>query len=546
MSRRLSAWLLPFLLAQPAWAATEAERQAWVLATTGPEGSAFGQARADAVSVSRRLMGAGFSVTRRENADPATLRLTDRVAPLVLLYFSGPVTVVDGETWLLSGPEALAAPVEAPADPAATPASATPQGWPLGETVRALREAGAVQVIAVIEACHQPGPGFAPLPAAAADLPVTEATSAGPATGLPGITPTTLPYPQDVVFLLSAEPGQPCATGDAATARLTERFVTALEQPGQDFLTAFDALPGQGWVEARLEHRLPPLVPAQVAGTSAGDLLRSLPPEEATRLGGLWNTVPDNGLQLVPVSATGRAGTGTPGAPGTGIPGTGTAATPAVAAGGETGISLIPVSASARIAARPTPEGLPRPSVIVGEIGITEDQPASGGETTATSLRSMSRTDRLAMREAGAAEFDALVQSGAFDPAPAELVAAIQTELREARCYSGGIDGRWGAGSRGGVTAFFGQRKASVPSTEPDLVLFRALLAGDAVQCPAQVAATPRSSGGTGTAARASGSSSSRPAATGSSTASTAAKPTAPAASGGKKIDASSVGLAIR
>ena len=49
----------------------------------------------------------------------------------------------------------------------------------------------------MIEACHQPGPGFAPLPAAAADLPVTEATSAGPATGLPGITPTTLPYPQD-------------------------------------------------------------------------------------------------------------------------------------------------------------------------------------------------------------------------------------------------------------------------------------------------------------------------------------------------------------
>jgi hypothetical protein len=486
--------ILSIALAQPAFAGSEAERQAWVLATTSQDGTALALPSTDAIAVSRRLMAAGFTVTRRENADPSALPLTVGRAQIVVLYFSGPVTTLGNETWLLSG----SAQIEGP-----------PQGWPLFATVRALRDGGAQQVVAVIEGCHVAGEGFAALPEG---QPQTTGAETGPS-----------PYPGDVVFLFSAPPGQPCAASDAAP-RLTDRVVAALATPGNDFLSALESLPGQGWIEARLNHRLPPLVPALPAAANAGsDLLRSLPVAEAERLKAAWGaTAVASDLLIVGPETTLPAGP------------------PSPSSGSDSGLALIPVSAT-RIAARPTPAGLPRPSVIVGEIGNGTNPPDSAAASAQSTLGSLGREERLAMRASDPVGFDSLVDSGAFDPAPADIITALQTELRDSRCYSGAIDGDWGPGSRAATAAFFQERKSEVPSTDPDLVLFRAILAGEPVECPVRAVAAPAASAGSGS----SGSGGSRSSTAASSGGGAAAPAPAPAKSA-PKIDANAVGLVIR
>lgn len=473
-----------------------AERQAWVLATTTHDGATLEQPRADALSISRRLMAAGFDVARRENADPQSLGLTEAVSPLVVLYFTGPVQEVAGETWLLSGA-------------GTAEAADAPSGWPLAATVRALREAGAQQVVAIIEGCHVPQARFAPLPAA------LEATTGAEAS-----------LPEDVLFLFSTAPDQACAAA-AEGPRLTERVTKALATPGADFLEAFAATSGQGWLESRLAHRLPPLVPALTV--SAGQA--ALPQEEIARLQAAWQS---SGHAPVVDLAIRDAGTTAPPASGT----------RPVAEGGSD-VSLITVSASARLAARPTPAGRPRPSVIVG---LAEGAEAAGSETgdsgsDTTALREISRSDRLALRAADPAEFETLVDSGAFDPDPAALVAAVQTELQAANCYRGRVDGRSGPGTRRAVESYFNERKAAAPATEPNLVLYRAILAGDPVTCPAPAVAASRPASGNSSAGnrpRGNSGSAARPAASSSRPAATQ---TAPAQGG---INANSVGLSIR
>ncbi len=538
MSRKLLSLTLPlcFALAAPVAGATMQERLAWVLATTGENGTA----RADAAAMSRRLMAAGFSVTRRENATPAALDLTAQVAPVVVLYFSGPVARIGDETWLLSAPLAE---------------GALPQGWPLNETVRQLRAAGAQQVVAMVEGCAQPGAGFAPLPARA-DAAVDATT--GVQIDAP---PAETAYPEDVVFILSTPAGEDCAalTGPSLTDRLTK----ALSQPGADFLEAFAQAEGAGWIEARLAHQLAPLVPAipsQLGGTgSAEEMLRSMPPEEAARLRPLWEA---SGLLVgaaqaatpadssMVIEAAGRITPGTGSAP--------TLATPvatsavATAATGD-GFSLISVSAGARIAARGPAAGLPQPSIIVGEIGLAEDLPAPETapegliDTTAT-LRNLPRAERVALRKQDAAGFDVLVDSGVFDPPPAELVRALQTELQAAGCYRGGIDGSWGNGSITAVASFFRERGTDSPGSSPSNVLYRALLSGEEVACPVPVAAPAAA-----TAARPNGggnggnrSATTQPAGNRGSGTATAATREQPRDTGKPQINLNSVGLNVR
>ena len=185
--------------------------------------------------------------------------------------------------------------------------------------------------------------------------------------------------------------------------------------------------------------------------------------------------------------------------------------------------------------------------MIVGEIGSESDLPAPGDDATASGFSGMARAARLELRAADPAEFDALVDSGAFDPAPAGLVPALQSELREARCYDGAIDGQWGPGSQAAVRVFFRERGAPPPETGPGLALYHALLAGEAVRCPAPAVAratAPATARPAGGAARTGAASAARPAAGAAPTGNGGAAAAPP--QGGRRIDPRSVGLGIR
>ena len=458
------------------------DRLAYVLASIRAEG-----ARGDAMTVSRALIGAGVSVIRRENPDPASFDLA-AVAPLTLLYFSGPTAQVAGETWLLAEPL-----------PQPLPEGQAPKGWPLHATLAALKARGALQVVAVVQGCHAPDqvgafappplPPLAPLDPAAAELPP--------------------PDPLDeTLILLAADPAQPCAAAPKGQ-RLTDRFLAATASGAEDLAAAFAAQPGQGWMDNRLRHRLPAPVMLPVEGPATADaaaaLLRSLPADEATRLQSLWaaSAAPVAAASpiLSPDTAAASPLIDTPKP----VAQSGAASplldpTPASARNGTTtgagGLRLVEVSARALLAARPTAAGLPRPSVIVGEIAPTPasfdatgaDQPAASA-----SLYGMAAAERASLRAEDATGFAALVESGAFDPAPGEVAAALQTELARMNCYTARIDGDWGNGSRGAVDRYFTARRTEAPTREATLELYRSIIAAEDVACPVvREAATPR------------------------------------------------------
>ncbi|HRK43970.1 MAG TPA: hypothetical protein PLH11_13115, partial [Gemmobacter sp.] len=157
---RLGGLMTGFILgglASGGMQAAAQDRLAYVLASTGSEAGSRA-ARADAMTVSRALISAGVSVIRRENPDPASFDLgatLGAVAPLTMIYFSGPTAQVGGETWLLAEP--LAQPL---------PEGQAPKGWPLHATLARLKARGALQVVAVVQGCHEPGQAgaFAPPP----------------------------------------------------------------------------------------------------------------------------------------------------------------------------------------------------------------------------------------------------------------------------------------------------------------------------------------------------------------------------------------------
>ncbi|SOC10540.1 hypothetical protein SAMN05877809_105140 [Rhodobacter sp. JA431] len=491
----------------PGAAAWAQDRVGYVLVTTKAGGGELKQARQDGMAVSRAMIGAGVTVIRRENADPANFAF-GTVAPLTILYFSGPTLAQGGETWLL-------------APGAQSQTGGRPEGWPLSATVKALKARGALQVVVVIEGCHTAGSGFAELPAPPPafdpEPEVDAATDAAPENAPPALPllPRVDPL-AETVFFLPADPAQGCPAEAAAEPRLTDRFLSALGSGRSDLAEAFAAAPGAGWADNRLLHRLPAPV-AQVASTGVAApyadraaLLRSLPPEQAEELAALWQKLDampraagGSGTILTTPSGTGPVSpltTSSPVSPLSPVSPvsplvSAPAVTPAAVRPGG-GLRIVDVSARVLLAARPTAEGLPRPSVIVGQIAPTEaafrpdeDIPLTPEEPQALTISGLSAEDRAAMRAEDATAFAALVESGAFDPPPGQLVAAIQAELQRMACYTARVDGQWGNGSRGAVDRYYAERGTQAPTREPTLVLWRHILTAEDVTCPAPVRA---------------------------------------------------------
>ncbi len=156
----------------------------------------------------------------------------------------------------------------------------------------------------------------------------------------------------------------------------------------------------------------------------------------------------------------------------------------------------VPIPASAT-QARPVPGagGLPRPSIIVGVIAPTDASfPIAAAPTGPVSGAAIEYSDldgRRSLRDRDPELFATLVETGAFDPPPVELVIALQTELARMNCYNAGIDGSWGPGSRGAVGRYFEQIDSAAPSQDPDIAIFRQIMLRDDVTCPAVVRAAP-------------------------------------------------------
>ena len=148
-------------------------------------------------------------------------------------------------------------------------------------------------------------------------------------------------------------------------------------------------------------------------------------------------------------------------------------------------------------AARPVPGagGLPQPSIIVGLIAPTEASFATATETPGPVAGSIIAFDdiagRRALRDSDPDTFASLLQAGAFDPPPDEIVVALQTELTRMSCYTSTIDGQWGPGSRAAVGRYYEQIGGAAPSQDPDVSIFRQIALRDDVTCPA-VQAAPR------------------------------------------------------
>ena len=63
------------------------------------------------------------------------------------------------------------------------------------------------------------------------------------------------------------------------------------------------------------------------------------------------------------------------------------------------------------------------------------------------------------------------------------LVRDIQTELRRVGCYSGRLDGSWGAGSKYAVRAFLQNVNSGLPTNQPDQFMLQLLRAQKGVVC---------------------------------------------------------------
>ena len=430
------------------------ERLAYVI------GNGADQPAKDAVAVSRALLGLGFDVIRRADVSPASLPLGNRAARTVALYFSGPTAIEDGRTRLMA---------------------ADGTGWDLLDTARGFRASGADQVLVFVQTCHTDDAGVAPLP--------TDDMSG-------------------IFMALSASAEEGCASSNAP--RFTDRVLVALATPDTPISAAFDASGGAGVAVSNLTA---PLIlwqsETQNITLSEDDMkvLDRLAPADRDRMRALWQSAGLMGEASSPapqvkkvenetIVLTGRVAAVDMGA----------VIAPAAVAKVEPvsftpstgGVQIFNAAPRSEVAALPTAAGLPRPSVIVGR--IQSDDPAqaatqTGGALTGTALDGSNFEARQTIRSQDAELYAELVNSGAFDPAEAQLAVALQTELKRMGCYTGGIDGDWGPGSQGSVDRYFQQIGETPVSRAATIDLFRTIALRDDVTCPRVVqarAAQPR------------------------------------------------------
>lgn len=429
----------------------------------------------NAVMVSQSLLGLGFGVERLENINAAEHPLGRKSAGTVLLFFSGLIAVEGNRTILLSVNQD---------DPE------EPTGWVLDEVVKSYQQAGAQRVLVFLDTCH------------------TEAGEAGHRQASALDVPNTLQAQ-------TAAPGQSCPDNNTAKSGFTTALVEALLTPDTtlpDVLSDNAAI----WVSSQLAGSFS-LHAGREKNTELSkrdlEMLDRLSEQDRNKLLDLWrragivkgNPSTAGSPTVITIVKSDTVILTDPVQP-VAISPTLTSATNILAdqtlRQAPNTVRIFTASATPKRQFKPTTAGLPTPSIIVGIIK-PEDSFANptelGAAISGTEMGGLDYKARQKMRADNPELFNRLLTSGAFDPPENAIAGAIQTELARMGCYSSGIDGIWGNGSRAAVDRYYA-RIGSAPATrEPVIELYRQLLRKDDVTCPvSQTAArtTPRGTGG--------------------------------------------------
>ncbi len=503
-----SVFGLLMLLAGPAMAQ---HRVALVIAGTTTGDGAVPSARDDALSVSEALFGLGFQVTRLEN--PSADRLRAATAELgkdtspVVVYFVGHAFARSGVNYVQTG--------TLPGDDS--------RAVPLSGMISDLQKGGRTQTLLVLDTCH--GAVSQTLPDQGALAPIENKP--------------------DLFVILPQAPGKPCPADRAeglaqiflnrisvAGAELSETFPVSVETPSEQaaikpeaedsapeapVLTPAEApvgtdTPANGiWVSSTLATPFVFRAAQNGMQLTAEDyrMLDNLAPEAREKMLAFWAEngiavagetsvfpAPPQTLVVSPISPVIEAIS---------------VLSPVTAANATTitGSVLTPEQVVVLNATTPAPRtpravpgtgGLPQPSIILGGFVPTLagfEVPAAGTQdyTDLAARRALRSTDPVA--------FENAVTSGAYDPPQPELARAMQTELSRMNCYTGGIDGQWGKGSRTAVQRYYQVLNVAAPSLDPTQDVFRQLLLKDEVSCPAPVqVSAPRATNNAATTQR--------------------------------------------
>lgn len=508
MRRTRSRLLISSLaLALGAGTATAQDRAALVIANTGYDGAAaLPDLRRATENMSETLFGLGFTVSRLENATQADIlagleALDDHDGPVVI-YYAGHGFAHEGLSYLLPVGAAqdaalseLAA-VSVPAD------EVLDEGW-----------------VTILDICH--GVASQGLPGAGAlDQTFTAA----------------IVEDDETLVLASVPPGQACPVDQPA--QLTDVMLERLALPGlldSQLLPepATEVVVSEDGTEEEVQitgfytasTRAGPFVfrqPVSGARLSQEDyeLLENVSPSARTQLLALWQEagiiVDFEGETASAPTSVGQVTNETvvltaPVRP------VATASTVApVSVASAAGVSRVtndvqiltvaPTVVSAP--ARPVPGagGLPLPSIIVGfpeeeviqaSFETVDSEAPTVGEVDVSAVGGSEISyENVSLRRDFAENnrdlYLSLVDSGAFDPPQALMARALQTELARMNCYTAGIDGIWGNGSRRSVGRYYEQIEGSAPSQDPVLEIWRQLMLKDDVRCPDVVVAQPR------------------------------------------------------
>jgi len=444
-----AAFCAPTVLA----AQTVAGKEAIVVSTFGLSADPVSRdLRADALAVSEGLLGLGYNVRRFENPDVTVLQ--DAIAAAdgrdLVLYYAG------SEAALL--PELTEAVAQASASSAAVFLDMCRAELVLGDDI-----------------------------AAAWSLPET--------------------LPNDVFVAASIAPDAPCGVSVGPVA---ERLLEGLGVPGLTLELAFAAPEDDStpvWTTSTFSQPFVFRQPVSDMRLTSEDyaLLDKLPEDAQAQMIALWTQagIAVDRSGIVPVAPVQRVVQDTIvlSAPVQPVRAAATVILPRATSGAtpvDDGVSVIAAAPAQAGDNRAVPGvgGLPSPSIIVGLIAqeasfstVTED----GGALTASEFDYTNLEGRRAMRTENPALFASLIETGAFDPPPAELVFAIQSELTRMDCYDRGIDGRWGGGSEAGLRRYYEEIDETPDGLEPTLAAFHKMLLQDDVTCPpVAVAAAPR------------------------------------------------------
>jgi hypothetical protein len=323
----------------------------------------------------------------------------------------------------------LAAPLTRGDDGPVIGAARAEPAMALGAVLRRLAEAGTGRVAVLIEDC------------------------AGPAGQAGRVSLPRAPEGMDLFLAASAGPDGTCGGAKRLTEALRDRAAAGA-------LDLDTALSGQ-WIGARMAVAAVLRAEAEDAGRATVDAPSPV-----------FAVVEADPAEIVtPVSPVSQVGT----------------VVPAAAPSGAVATFMAPPQA--QIAARPTGEGFPEPSIIVGLIENTAATFGTVDDTAPEVTSNEIAFDNLDARRAFKAQdpelFAALVDSGAFDPPDAQLARVLQTELARMGCYRAAIDGDWGNGSRAAVDRYFAELEGVEPvGRDPSVDLYRQVILRDDVACP--------------------------------------------------------------